>query len=1808
MPINFVPRDAQRTAPRQGALRDAWNTALKAYGAKPGAMLSKFGEFEPGEIAQVESGRVELNANEIISAGVRLPSYTLEAPLRPFNVATGGAVEGALGAAWKFGKNIPVLGLAFNALEGVGSVLEASNKVARSVINYPLAEHLKNVAGKSDNYVSNVWGESLTAKEIRERASARWGVNAFTGEEFSLEELTARAMRNTMDFGEFDIHENGLVNFAGQALADPLNFALLGGGSAIGLTGRALKAASWARPAVDFGTRMAGAPRIGYGYMKSVGRVASETPLGSKMVDEFTSARRILEGQLVEHGTLSGALRASSWMMRGLYMPGYAGNIQRGMGPVRAGLVSYQRGGIQQMAATTAAEQVAGAANGLVVDAGLENSVVDGFTSWIYDTMEAINNDNIMSDNDAFMVGALFSPWGQALADIPRSIKQVRTRNGLPRYADDTLFNVKDEFRRSFGVKDDYDTIFTKIGQGDIAAGKAAWEWFVDHAEVMKVGNQLSNYTRQVADLDDLASRQRFLTQTAVEKVAFLREKRALMPNSLADYMIDMYRNGPVSVGGDTLAHQFEITADGFYQFVGRLHRMNSQFAPQFEKFAGLQVTQGAPITRELLDGILDDLAGVPDGIIPRDVAAQIMDAAPSLVWENEFWQRLSSTLGQRMPNGTFKRAVTPGENVPVSQIREKIMELRENAPPAAELFHESVASSKRATRIKPGETMLSEPPYKMPDKLGARRVYNTGRVKQLINADRTITAMRNAEFFKSGKPRLASAKTLAGDEGGVFRRTPAGTMRRDDGVEFSIENGVLKPTAIDGEVLRLGAKHGGKTVVARVDDGPLLAENGFVEVARISSPETPWADPGPRPELKTFEDDPARAEAAFDEWAAADEAWSEKLTEGVMTGKITLADAKARGLSIGFSWGDPVPLPPVMYHATGDVAGVMANGLKTRRELGRTALGGGPDNVISFTPNKATAERIAETLREVGQVLRGEISIDDLIAMAAKGGFKKQFEEAIAYQLDQLKYLDGPSDDRLFEIYSQFLRTQQASGGPIDPYFFAPNKEQLKNLSPDNIGVVEVRSKPGAMGGVAPHMEEIRTSANAVTIVGRKGGPKRAAYAYKGGDVTRIVENRPAFSPYKPSKKVVQSEDAAINRARKEADRASLLYPSMEAVAPSPTRMERTFSPEERLAELQRLQDLARGERKGLVKQISESDRIAMELSGINTNVANLGEWFNRASKREIDEVIQLIKDVNRDYPTMTVREGQQLWVDPRADRFSMLVNQRNLYRRMAFEYGHLSPISYLYNALLAPTHARFLGKQTQTEVHNLLAQSGFTAKESKKFITILRDEVISSRSAPGSVGEMSGGHLFRTVNALPEGKVRDALEAAAPGKSAEVLARFGEGQKMLTEAGHRILRNTARRGRAGGKVDPLMQAVNNAYRIWQYTPGLSTASSATRYFSKFLYPLLRFGADPLYHIMNIIEPDMYGLSMEGIKATRRGEGLVNRAQSANAAEQASLTSIPPGGLRSKELPVEFLLADSGAYTMPRHIRPILEKHFDASRLASTEDMWRAMSKEHPIAVMMREQFGDDVKDWAQAADEIMYGYMTRGPEATIMGEVKAVMDDMGITKEEAKMLAPFMERLASAHRGNYNDLVQLYIGRLNRSTLERTLDHFFLFWPLSYQIKATTWLARIMFQRIGGVNTGGGGAYLWDEYRQRWEQDAMGDPGFKDWAEENDQLMFLFEMMFPMTPQGIGVSLSRPARYVGSWMAQEIDIPDEYKEMLGEYPYIETLGDLVTNSLAVGPVRSERLWSSILDKFDVPLFDTDANDTPAVPPRLPS
>jgi hypothetical protein len=1072
-------------------MRDSWNEQLKAYGRSPGAQIG-FGQFEEGQVAKWEQGRAELDVNQILAEGIKQPAYAIEAPLRPFNVATGGLVSDI----GDFISKVPVLGQAFGA---IGGALEASSKFGKGIVNHELARMLAEASGQPDNYSFNLpWASGLpgewagkstiTAGEVRREALGRWGMHPGTGEPWNLQQLEARALKDPWDFGEFATDDNGFGDFVNTVLADPLNVAMLGGGTALagakaGAT--VLRSAGWAKPVFTGMGRASGASAWGNGMLRSLGRSAIQTPTGARFADSYTAARAAMEGSLATKGTLAGMMRATSWITRGLYVPGYSGFRAAGMGRVSAGSAAWIRGGIQQQIATNAAEQAAGFANGLLVENGLDNTVLDGFTSQVHDILHKVNNDHPLSDSESFTVVALFSPWARSLGSAVRAPGQLRRANQAPRYTENTLFHIKDEMRKMTGKSMSYDEMLTAFGRGDIEEGRNVLTWWIDQVEVHKAENQITNATRQIVDIEDIAYRQSILRDQVIEDIIQKRKTGALQPKSTAEYSFELIREGPRRGDGEVLAHNMEITPESYFQTVSNLYRANQQFAPELEKLAGLQIEQGAPITRELLEHIRSMVESLKPGErVPRDVASRVMTEGPSLVWESDFWRAFSSTLGQRQTNGRFLRKNGIAEGVTREDLLTQMDSLMDNAPRSSELYHEALTAKRKATKIRPSESLVSDTPYPLPKKIEQTRAYNEGRVRNAVRSMNTLTRMRNAEFFKNGKPRIAAAKQMVGHEGGLFTRTemPSGTfmVRGSDGAGFTVQNGVLKATALDSETIILGVKNGGRVTIRPVADGPLLAEHGFVESARVK-------------------------------------------------------------------------------------------------------------------------------------------------------------------------------------------------------------------------------------------------------------GSDLASYSYRGGDVTRIIENRPNFSAYRATARSANTVDSAAKIAKKQADDASLLFPSMEAIGPAITRSERHMNPAERLSEMNRLIDASRDQYKSVMKQISRENEIAMQLAGIDTKTMGLKDWFDRAYPAQIDRGMNLIKDTNRDYPALSVHESQRIWIDPRESRFSMLLNHRNVYRRLAFDYGHLSPISYIYNGLVAPINARWLGKQTQTEIHNLLAQNGVSADQSRQFVAKMRDEVLQSREVEG-------------------------------------------------------------------------------------------------------------------------------------------------------------------------------------------------------------------------------------------------------------------------------------------------------------------------------------------------------------------------------------------------------------------------------------------------------------------------------------------
>jgi hypothetical protein len=164
-----------------------------------------------------------------------------------------------------------------------------------------------------------------------------------------------------------------------------------------------------------------------------------------------------------------------------------------------------------------------------------------------------------------------------------------------------------------------------------------------------------------------------------------------------------------------------------------------------------------------------------------------------------------------------------------------------------------------------------------------------------------------------------------------------------------------------------------------------------------------------------------------------------------------------------------------------------------------------------------------------------------------------------------------------------------------------------------------------------------------------------------------------------------------------------------------------------------------------------------------------------------------------------------------------------------------------------------------------------------------------------------------------------------------------------------------------------------------------------------------------------------------------------------------------------------------------------------------------------------MLDQFGNELvgKDTAALAAKEAYPII---PEIE-----RAIAESRG----DPRVVALY-ERLREVNNGLYDDLASLFYGQPDRSNIQRILNHPLLYWPLSYQIKATKWLARILFDKAFGVDTGFGGALVIQKVHDEHVARFQSDPEYQRWFAQHSSLLFIGQMLLPITPFDLGVSLS--------------------------------------------------------------------------------
>lgn len=542
------------------------------------------------------------------------------------------------------------------------------------------------------------------------------------------------------------------------------------------------------------------------------------------------------------------------------------------------------------------------------------------------------------------------------------------------------------------------------------------------------------------------------------------------------------------------------------------------------------------------------------------------------------------------------------------------------------------------------------------------------------------------------------------------------------------------------------------------------------------------------------------------------------------------------------------------------------------------------------------------------------------------------------------------------------------------------------------------------------------------------------------------------------------------------------------------------------------------RGEaRRGRATYMAQLDREASREYPLHRSLSDLPE-------EQLADLQPFEDYLRQHYPAYTIQKAPNAAI--------MLAGEGNIaarYLRDRTWLGNVlieeSKLSRLTDALFAPVRNSETGKASRQALMNELVPHGATPKEVDQFLASLNDMAKTQTIA--------GLHVFRNGQALTQETIN---RVAAGDRALGVKGVFKQSTidaigpknfaRVMDRASNRFIRMMDRQeGRRGA----LARVISGTYDVWAH----SKAGDAGRVVGKTLYPIFRFMADPRWHAMNLVEADMLMGARYGIGATRFTGGDINAMSAA--------TAIHSGG---EEALKSHLAGDGTGFMYARRHIGHASRAFDAARPETTLDVLRAFGNDQVQTDLRELARLDDVahgrperapgdlfdEDIVSVIDQQLYDFDMKGVQKTV---IDAARENLGA--DELERLRPFLAKVWEANDKSFQSIIKTLGGNPDRSNLERVLNSYWLYWPLSYQVKATRWLVDVMTNKFGGAKTNLAPAAVYAHYVDEHRKRLATDPAYVDLFKSNPTAWFMAQMLFPITPGDVGVSLNRAVRYTG-------------------------------------------------------------------------
>jgi hypothetical protein len=497
-----------------------------------------------------------------------------------------------------------------------------------------------------------------------------------------------------------------------------------------------------------------------------------------------------------------------------------------------------------------------------------------------------------------------------------------------------------------------------------------------------------------------------------------------------------------------------------------------------------------------------------------------------------------------------------------------------------------------------------------------------------------------------------------------------------------------------------------------------------------------------------------------------------------------------------------------------------------------------------------------------------------------------------------------------------------------------------------------------------------------------------------------------------------------------------------------------------------------------------------------------------------------KILEDYGTPYTLTIAPENPLIWSSP--GKVDPKLLQHGALAQWVMDHGAFSAPARFAGWLLDPVPNRKLAADARQAVYDeAVGKYGLPAEKVDLLFQQLQEHVADVK--------FMGVGLFRSSDALiPDyvNKIAENVFGASNSPRWRDFVDSGDSMSLLIDrASSRYWRTLQDKIGAmpSGRLSAMAETLSGKYEGF----AASGAGRGARMIGKVFYPIFRFTSDPRWWAMNYLEADMLAGFQYGLDRTARN--------SYDVATATHKIGKPPGA-KHNDLTGEITMEDESGMMFHRNLAGPTTYSFMEGRKVNMEVELRKRAESDPAIVSMLDTFGDgdSPAEYVRKLDDMLYQYDMQGVKRTFEMEQKRLHYETAMQNPDFREM---MNLIFDENQKTYDAVYNTFGGNPSRSNLERTLNSYWLYWPLSYQLKAGKWMFDVLTKKgVFGPNLTG--AYWFNNVATKVTNLIANDPDYVKFMKQNESLFMFGQMMFPITPTDFGLSLNKLVRAIGGWI----------------------------------------------------------------------